>query len=65
MRLLIIICLFAMAIAGCSTKPEAIVRPVGSERYQVAEAALRHVMDEFSTSGEERKVCSAYVIDSG
>ncbi|HTV41762.1 MAG TPA: hypothetical protein VMF08_14365 [Candidatus Sulfotelmatobacter sp.] len=38
---------------------------ITSERYQVAEAALRHVMDEYSASSAERAAYSAYALDGG
>jgi hypothetical protein len=62
MRPLILIALIAAAVIGCTRKPQAI-HPAGSNRYQVAEAALCHMMDEYSRS--DGKDWSAYVIDGG
>jgi len=38
---------------------------ITSERYQVAEAALRHTMDEYLSSPSEREAYSTYVLDGG
>jgi hypothetical protein len=59
MRSLIIICLISMVIAGCDQKPQA-VRSAGSDRYQVAEAALRSLMLPDPSSS-----FSAYAVDGG
>jgi hypothetical protein len=62
MRILIIICIITTAVAGCSPKPQ-MIRPALSDRYQVAEAALHHMMDEYSFA--DARDYSAYAIDGG
>ncbi|MEI8291024.1 MAG: hypothetical protein WCH99_16285 [Verrucomicrobiota bacterium] len=53
-----------LALAGCARTPET-QRSVAGDRYQVAEASLRYLMDAHSGHGIERDYYSAYVIERG
>jgi hypothetical protein len=60
----IILCLTIVVMADCTKKPQAHVL-AGSDRYQVAEIALSHIMEEYSDSGKNPEGYYAYVVDGG
>lgn len=62
MRLFAIICL--LALVGCAQTPPP-YHSASTDRYQIAEAALRYLMDAHSSHGVESDHYSAYVIQRG
>jgi hypothetical protein len=64
MRLSKIVCLVSLTILGCArTSPR--THSLDSDRYEIAEAALRYLMEAHSGHGVERNYYSAYVIEGG
>lgn len=63
-RIFIVIGMAILALVGCVATPQS-PQASASDRCHIAEAALRHLLDEHSDSGAERDHFSAYVIERG
>src|SRR6185369_7605431 len=62
MRLLTLSCVLMLVGCAASPKPQ---RSGDATHYQIAEAALRYLMDKHSNHGVERDYYSAYVLGRG